>query len=371
MIVVVYAPQEASEKRMLWDYLTHVSDQWDGEIVMMGDFNEESLLDDVLGFDKVMKLGLVNSGSKVTNSMEGFLNSYGVLLREKLKILSFPDNNTFSYGASSRKEDEHDFVTAEMILCPGGEFHSLNDSQPSMANVDLKEILKVPYQIGVDTCIEGTPSSMMEETSPEGVQEVKNQNIKKKWKLRMLFVKDVAPQRAYMMKIMVWSPLDTLGETITINIPKTKSLHVGTLCWSSWGDEGYLKSRGNDDGVLSAQELRSSVSLGGGKVMSPQEEKQCLLKRRRSSVSSGRKVTSPQKEEQCLLKRRESDKRSLGNYPPFLDHLVKNDLEISRTWMNLRCDSRQMLSEINNSIFEDMINDIILSLVNDHVDDET
>nr|GFB15467.1 nucleotide-binding alpha-beta plait domain-containing protein [Tanacetum cinerariifolium] len=40
MIVVVYAPQEASEKRMLWDYLTHVSDQWDGEIVIMGDFNE-------------------------------------------------------------------------------------------------------------------------------------------------------------------------------------------------------------------------------------------------------------------------------------------------------------------------------------------
>nr|GFC45029.1 RNA-directed DNA polymerase, eukaryota [Tanacetum cinerariifolium] len=40
MIVVVYAPKEASEKRMLWDYLTHVPDQWDGEIVMMGDFNE-------------------------------------------------------------------------------------------------------------------------------------------------------------------------------------------------------------------------------------------------------------------------------------------------------------------------------------------
>nr|GFC45802.1 RNA-directed DNA polymerase, eukaryota [Tanacetum cinerariifolium] len=40
MIVVVYAPREVSEKRMLWDYLTHVSDQWDGEIVMMEDFNE-------------------------------------------------------------------------------------------------------------------------------------------------------------------------------------------------------------------------------------------------------------------------------------------------------------------------------------------
>ncbi|GKD15621.1 RNA-directed DNA polymerase, eukaryota [Tanacetum coccineum] len=28
MIVVVYAPQEAKEKRMLWDYLAHVSNQW-------------------------------------------------------------------------------------------------------------------------------------------------------------------------------------------------------------------------------------------------------------------------------------------------------------------------------------------------------
>ena len=40
MIVVIYAPQEASEKRMLWDYLTQNSVQWKGEIVMMGDFNE-------------------------------------------------------------------------------------------------------------------------------------------------------------------------------------------------------------------------------------------------------------------------------------------------------------------------------------------
>nr|GEY01154.1 RNA-directed DNA polymerase, eukaryota [Tanacetum cinerariifolium] len=40
LIVVVYAPQEAKEKRMLWDYLSHVSNQWDGKIVMMGDFNE-------------------------------------------------------------------------------------------------------------------------------------------------------------------------------------------------------------------------------------------------------------------------------------------------------------------------------------------
>ncbi|GJY74541.1 RNA-directed DNA polymerase, eukaryota [Tanacetum coccineum] len=40
MIVVVYAPQKAKEKRMLWDYLAHVSNQWVGKLVMMGDFNE-------------------------------------------------------------------------------------------------------------------------------------------------------------------------------------------------------------------------------------------------------------------------------------------------------------------------------------------
>nr|GEZ40547.1 RNA-directed DNA polymerase, eukaryota [Tanacetum cinerariifolium] len=40
MIVVVYAPQEASEKRMLWDYVIHISNQWRGDIVIMGDFNE-------------------------------------------------------------------------------------------------------------------------------------------------------------------------------------------------------------------------------------------------------------------------------------------------------------------------------------------
>ncbi|GKC30219.1 RNA-directed DNA polymerase, eukaryota, partial [Tanacetum coccineum] len=40
MIVVVYVPQEAKEKRMLWDYLAHVSNQWVGKLVMMGEFNE-------------------------------------------------------------------------------------------------------------------------------------------------------------------------------------------------------------------------------------------------------------------------------------------------------------------------------------------
>nr|GEV38593.1 RNA-directed DNA polymerase, eukaryota [Tanacetum cinerariifolium] len=40
LIVVVYAPHDAKEKMMLWDYLTRVISRWKGKVVVMGDFNE-------------------------------------------------------------------------------------------------------------------------------------------------------------------------------------------------------------------------------------------------------------------------------------------------------------------------------------------
>nr|GFA75329.1 RNA-directed DNA polymerase, eukaryota [Tanacetum cinerariifolium] len=40
LVISVYAPQEASAKRMLWSYLNHMIDRWDGESILMGDFNE-------------------------------------------------------------------------------------------------------------------------------------------------------------------------------------------------------------------------------------------------------------------------------------------------------------------------------------------
>ncbi|GJU48687.1 ulp1 protease family, C-terminal catalytic domain-containing protein [Tanacetum coccineum] len=38
--IKIYAPQELSEKKILWDYLTLMIDNWNGEVVIMGDFNE-------------------------------------------------------------------------------------------------------------------------------------------------------------------------------------------------------------------------------------------------------------------------------------------------------------------------------------------
>nr|GEU98448.1 hypothetical protein [Tanacetum cinerariifolium] len=86
---------------------------------------------------------------------------------------------------------------------------------------------------------------------------------------------------------------------LTPNILKAKPLHARTVRWSSWGDECHLRSRGNDNGVVFAHEVRSSVS-SGDKV--------------RRSFSSGRKVrssvslrgkkmssVSSKGKEQCLL----------------------------------------------------------------------
>ncbi|PWA76634.1 RNA-directed DNA polymerase, eukaryota [Artemisia annua] len=40
LVISVYAPQEITEKRDLWYYLRSLIERWDGEIVIMGDFNE-------------------------------------------------------------------------------------------------------------------------------------------------------------------------------------------------------------------------------------------------------------------------------------------------------------------------------------------
>ncbi|GKA38867.1 RNA-directed DNA polymerase, eukaryota [Tanacetum coccineum] len=40
LIISVYAPQELLEKKMLWQYLVHVIGGWNGDVIIMGDFNE-------------------------------------------------------------------------------------------------------------------------------------------------------------------------------------------------------------------------------------------------------------------------------------------------------------------------------------------
>ncbi|KAK9076402.1 hypothetical protein SSX86_004736 [Deinandra increscens subsp. villosa] len=52
-------------------------------------------------------------------------------------------------------------------------------------------------------------------------------------------------------------------------------------------------------------------------------------------------------------------------YPRDLDELVRNDLETSRVWLDLRTGSREVVIELEESIFEETIDDIVLSLFTD------
>ncbi|GJT28614.1 RNA-directed DNA polymerase, eukaryota, reverse transcriptase zinc-binding domain protein [Tanacetum coccineum] len=49
LIISVYAPQELSEKKMLWQYLVHVIEVWNGDVIVTGDFNELRTADERFG----------------------------------------------------------------------------------------------------------------------------------------------------------------------------------------------------------------------------------------------------------------------------------------------------------------------------------
>ncbi|GJV16573.1 RNA-directed DNA polymerase, eukaryota, reverse transcriptase zinc-binding domain protein [Tanacetum coccineum] len=49
LLIVVYAPHDKGEKRLLWEYLTSVVKGWKGDVIMTGDFNEVRFKTDRFG----------------------------------------------------------------------------------------------------------------------------------------------------------------------------------------------------------------------------------------------------------------------------------------------------------------------------------
>ncbi|GJT27728.1 V-type proton ATPase subunit H [Tanacetum coccineum] len=68
--LLVYAPQEGKEKQNLWDFLHYEIVKWNGDVIIMGDFNEE----DACGF----YLGVYKNASKMSK-LDRFLVSESVL----------------------------------------------------------------------------------------------------------------------------------------------------------------------------------------------------------------------------------------------------------------------------------------------------
>nr|GEX15916.1 RNA-directed DNA polymerase, eukaryota [Tanacetum cinerariifolium] len=49
LIVVIYALRSLSHKRVLWDYISSLIARWNGETIVMGDFNEVRSIDERFG----------------------------------------------------------------------------------------------------------------------------------------------------------------------------------------------------------------------------------------------------------------------------------------------------------------------------------
>ncbi|GJT88718.1 RNA-directed DNA polymerase, eukaryota [Tanacetum coccineum] len=69
MIIGVYAPQEGKEKQALWDFLRFEVDKWNGDVIIMGDFNEDIMIDIEVVYQEELKM-LSIGGSKFFNGHE-------------------------------------------------------------------------------------------------------------------------------------------------------------------------------------------------------------------------------------------------------------------------------------------------------------
>ncbi|GKE45984.1 RNA-directed DNA polymerase, eukaryota [Tanacetum coccineum] len=49
LFVAIYAPQQLVCKRLLWDYVSSLIDRWNGEMIVLGDFNEVRVKDERRG----------------------------------------------------------------------------------------------------------------------------------------------------------------------------------------------------------------------------------------------------------------------------------------------------------------------------------
>nr|GEX71649.1 RNA-directed DNA polymerase, eukaryota [Tanacetum cinerariifolium] len=92
LFIVVYAPQQVTYKRCLWDYISTIIGRWNGESIVMGDFNEVRTSDERRGssfnpygakyFDRfIVNLGLIDV------TLEGFSFTWSHPLALKMSKL--------------------------------------------------------------------------------------------------------------------------------------------------------------------------------------------------------------------------------------------------------------------------------------------
>ncbi|GJV91786.1 RNA-directed DNA polymerase, eukaryota [Tanacetum coccineum] len=138
LVISIYAPQDLSEKRMLWDYLRIKICNWDGDVVTMGDFNEVRNSSERFGsvFNK--------RGAKIFNE---FIANAG-LVEVPLGGCSF----TWCHKSASKMSKLDRFLISDSLLgaCPGISSVSLDrylsDHRPILLRETYYDYGPIPFK---------------------------------------------------------------------------------------------------------------------------------------------------------------------------------------------------------------------------------
>ncbi|GJZ77727.1 RNA-directed DNA polymerase, eukaryota, reverse transcriptase zinc-binding domain protein [Tanacetum coccineum] len=150
MIVAVYAPHDPRDKRMLWDYLAHVINQWQGEVVIMGDFNEVRVKSDRFGTN----FNVLRGDILILLLFHGSLKKF---------ILEITKSETVSTIANLKKELNQLDAVIDKGTCTEVEAEKRMEVLAALRNIDHIHSMDLAQKAKIKWSIEGDENSKIDE----------------------------------------------------------------------------------------------------------------------------------------------------------------------------------------------------------------
>ncbi|GJT30566.1 RNA-directed DNA polymerase, eukaryota [Tanacetum coccineum] len=128
LFIAIYAPQQTSCKRKLWDYISNIVGRWNGESIIMGDFNE-------------------------VRSSEERRGSYN-FQKSKSQVGGIGDETQNSHMASSIKRRAHLAIRGPFSLRSLG---NQNQVKAIVEGSDLRILVSLSGTLGIGSFLKNTP----------------------------------------------------------------------------------------------------------------------------------------------------------------------------------------------------------------------
>nr|GFB26080.1 RNA-directed DNA polymerase, eukaryota [Tanacetum cinerariifolium] len=158
-IVMVYAPHDLRDKRMLWDYLAYVINQWDGEVVTMGDFNEVRYKSDRFGLVFNVKDTWIEAPSDDSNAMRSMMRKLKYL---KVKIREWNNGNINNTKRAIEKYKE-ELEALDAAIDKGNGFDEIVNKRMevinSMHHIDIIQAMDMAQKAKIKWSIKGDENS--------------------------------------------------------------------------------------------------------------------------------------------------------------------------------------------------------------------